>query len=293
MIDIRQTLQYSNFLKSQGWIVERIDNINYFIKKLPLIGSILKLQRPEKLDFKVVDKLSRKYRIFQLIIEPKNEAQAVTLTSNRYKLAKSTYLPSKTLQIDLTKSEKEIFSAFKKDTRQAIKKAMALSESDESKGERGNIIKTYSSADEIKTWQNAWKNSVNYSRYVPTLESLLKIKKSFPQTSSLFLASHNMSGRIIGGVLFTTSSHDRSNYITYYWYGFTNKEGRSTLSQYSLLYHGILWAKKRGYKIFDFEGIYDERFPNKSWLGFTHFKRSFGGREALYPGCYVKFRFPV
>lgn len=281
MLDIRQTRRYGEYLRENGWTVERIGDNNYFIKKFPLVGSILKLQRPEKIDITSINRIIEKYRAFQIIVEPKDESQAAILASNGYKLARTTYLPSKTLQIDLTKSEKEILSAFKKDARRLVKRG------------EGNIIKTYSTPEEIDLWRNAWKNSVNYSRYVPTLETLLKIRKSFPQSSSLFLASHNIVGRIIGGALFTTSSHDGSNYITYYWYGFTNKEGRSTLSQYSLLYHGILWAKKQGYKVFDFEGIYDERFPNKSWLGFTHFKKSFGGREALYPGCYTKFRLPI
>jgi lipid II:glycine glycyltransferase (peptidoglycan interpeptide bridge formation enzyme) len=55
-----------------------------------------------------------------------------------------------------------------------------------------------------------------------------------------------------------------------------------------MVWYGILWGKKRGAKMFDFEGIYDSRFPNKSWLGFTHFKKSFGGKEVEYPGCFVK-----
>jgi len=54
MTDIRQTLEYANYLKSNGWIVERINGINYFIKKLPLLGSILKLQRPKEIDFKII-----------------------------------------------------------------------------------------------------------------------------------------------------------------------------------------------------------------------------------------------
>ncbi|KKP30162.1 MAG: hypothetical protein UR20_C0056G0005 [Candidatus Woesebacteria bacterium GW2011_GWE2_31_6] len=70
MTDIRQTLEYANYLKSNGWIVERINGINYFIKKLPLLGSILKLQRPKEIDFKIIKKLSKKYGVFQTIIEP-------------------------------------------------------------------------------------------------------------------------------------------------------------------------------------------------------------------------------
>ncbi len=56
MIDIRQSKDYAQYLSSLGWVVERINNINYFIKKFPLIGSVIKIQRPEKIDFKEITK---------------------------------------------------------------------------------------------------------------------------------------------------------------------------------------------------------------------------------------------
>lgn len=278
MIDIRQSESYAKYLKSVGWTVERIAEINYFVRKIPVFGSILKVQRPEEIRIDKIDKLCRKYRVFQTIIEPKNELDAKYLASIGFKLTKSTYLPSKTLQIDLTKGQEEIIRHFKKDARYAIRK--------------GGGVKTveYSTPDEIRKFREGWKNSVKLNRYVPKVEQLINLKKSFPQSKSLFLASHNIAGRIIGGVIFTTSSHEESNYITYYWQAFTNSEGRTLLSQYSLLYQGILWAKRNGYKIFDFEGMFDSRFPNKSWIGFTHFKRSFGGYEVTYPGTYIKNR---
>src|SRR5204863_7952931 len=132
----------------------------------------------------------------------------------------------------------------------------------------------------IENFQKAWKNSVSFKRYVPSVNQLLNLKKSFTENPPLFLTSHNVSGGIIGGAIFTRSLHDTA----YYWQGFTNSEGRSTLSQYSLVWKGILWGKSHGCKFFDFEGIYDSRFPNKEWLGFTHFKKSFGRTEISYPG---------
>ncbi len=284
MIDIRQTQEYANYIRSLGWFVERTENTNYFIKKIPLLGSILKVQRPEKIRIDTINDLCRKYGVFQTIIEPKTQIDAKVLTSTDFKLAKSTYLPSKTLQLDLSLSMNRLISNMKKDARSAVLRASS------DRGAKFSIHE-YSTPDEIKIFREAWKNSVKLSRYVPRAEQLIKLKKSFPQTHSLFLTSHNISGSIIGGALFTTSSHERSNHITYYWQAFTNKEGRALLSQYSLLYQGILWAKRNGYKIFDFEGVFDSRFPNKSWLGFTHFKRSFGGYEVTYPGCYIRTSF--
>lgn len=283
MNDIRQSINYANYLKSQGWIVERIDNINYFIKKLPIIGSVLKIQRPKEIRYKDIKILSKKYKTFQIIIEPDLATSTITakkyhnlLLHYGYKLSKSPFLPTKTIHLDLTKLLK-----FNKETRRAIRKGSSLK------------IKKCSTPQQIKNFHNEWKKSINFRRFIPSLESLLNLRKNFPNNHSIFLTSHNKVGRIIGGALFTTSSHDASNYITYYWYGFTNKEGRTSLSQYSLLYQGILWAKSNGSKVFDFEGIYDDRFPNKSWLGFTHFKKSFGGTEVHYPGCYTKFRLPL
>lgn len=281
MVDIRQSSHFANYLKRQGWTVERIGEINYFIRIFPVIGSILKVQRPEEVRIDIIRKLARKYHSFQIIIEPKTGLDAKFLASIGFRLSKEPYLPSKTLQIDLTQTKDKIISSFKKDARRAIRKGS------------GQTIKVYSTPDEIRRWREAWRSSVNFKRYVPPADQLINLRKSFPHDYSLFLASHNIVGRIIGGALFTISSHGLSNHISYYWYGFTNNEGRTSLSQYALLYQGILWAKKMDCKVFDFEGIYDSRFPNKSWLGFSHFKRSFGGSEVLYPGCYTKLRLPL
>ena len=282
MVDIRQSIQYANYLKLQGWTTERIGETNYFIKKLPIIGSVLKIQRPETTDFNTIDRLCRKYHVFQIIIEPQLTAginsalKHNVLITHGFRLSKSPFLPSKTLQSDLTQPQKEILGHVKKDARRAVRVGNT------------KTIKEYSTPSGIRKWREAWKNSVKFDRYVPSVQSLLNLRKSFPYNYSVFLASHNISGNIMGGALFTRTSHG----VAYYWYGFTNSEGRTSLSQYSLLYYGILWAKKNGNKIFDFEGIYDPRFPNKSWLGFTHFKRSFGGYEVEYPGCYSRFRLP-
>jgi len=276
VIDIRQTQEYANYLKKEGWKVARIENTNYFIKKLPLIGSILKIQRPEEINFKTIKKLCQKYRVFQVIVEPISTTTDGTIKHNLfishgYKLSKSPYLPSKTLQIDLATPLK-----FDKETRRCIRI-----------GDRVKIKKCSTPSDLIK-FHNAWRKSVKFTRFAPSLESLINLQSAFSIHKPTILTSHNVSSSIIGGAIFTRSLHD----CAYYWQGFTNKEGRSSLSQYSLVYQGLLWAKKVGCKVFDFEGIYDERFPNKSWLGFTHFKKSFGGKEVNFPGCYTKWIFP-
>ena len=94
MVDIRQSIHYANYLRHEGWVIERIAETNYFIKKLPLFGSILKVQRPEEVRIDTIRELARKYHTFQVVIEPKTELDAKFLTSIGFKLSKSPYLPT-------------------------------------------------------------------------------------------------------------------------------------------------------------------------------------------------------
>ncbi len=270
MKDIRQTSEYANYLSKIGWNIEKIDGTYIFIKKFPFIGSVIKIQRPEKLSFAKIEKLAKKIRSFQIIIEPKNKSDQKKLKMNGFRLSKTPYLPSRTLRIDLTKSKEKIFNQLKKDCRYAIKKNENLE------------FKNYELND-LEKFRNFWKEAVGIKRYVPPLSQLVEMKKSFKE-DSLFLTTENGES----GAIFLNSGD-----ISYYWQAFTNKVGRKKMYQYRIVWEGISWAKKKKAKLFDFEGIYDSRFPNKSWLGFTHFKKSFGGNEVEYPGCFVKNRLPI
>jgi len=269
MIDIRQRQEYSKYLNKIGWTTVRKNETNYFIKKIPLLGSVLKIQRPEHIDIDFINRLAQQYGVFRVIIEPKTKFDAIYLTKIGYKLSKSPYLPTKTIHIDLTDSKKTIKKRLNKKTRYSIKRGGVLT------------IKEYSSPKEIKTFQKAWKNSVNLSRHVPSASQLLALKQTFRKFPPLFLASHNVNAEIIGGAVFTRSGR----HVSYYWQAFSSKEGRLFPSSHSLLWNGLLWAKSKGCKIMDLEGVYDERFPNKKWLGFTHFKKGFGGHKKEYPGA--------
>jgi len=265
MNDIRQTQEYANYLSQIGWRVERSAEINYFIRKLPLFGSILKIQRPQEIRISKIRELAKKYRAFQVIIEPKSSLDADFLVSLGFHLSKSPYLPTKTLQIDLTQTKEKIFKDLEKDAKSAIKK--------------GENIEIADCKDNLEKFRGAWKKSVGLKRYVPALEHLASLKKAF-KNNSLFL----MTGDESAGAIFLSGDG-----IGYYWQAFTNREGREKHEQYNIVWEGILRVKKIGARIFDFEGIYDERFPNKSWLGFTHFKKSFGGYEVIHPGTFVKW----
>ncbi|HJX46131.1 MAG TPA: hypothetical protein VJ399_03135 [Patescibacteria group bacterium] len=292
MIDIRQTFTYAKYLSKTGWIAKREKGVNYFIKRFPLIGSVIKIQRPKIIDFEYIEKLVKKNKAFQIILEPdlnthiksfsfSHNQKLTTGNSTSYhnllynlgfKLSKSPYLPTKTLQLDLNKSEKTLFDGLKKDCRYALRRNSQ------------NLVSNYQLKD-IGKFREYWKKAAGTRRYIPSLSHLYALKKFFGK-NCLFLGINSPKQIYTGAIFLKTKD------IGYYWQAFTNRAGRKQLVQYKIVWEGILWAKKKGVKIFDFEGIYDERFPNKSWLGFTHFKESFGGSEIKYPGCFSIFKIP-
>lgn len=277
MKDIRQTREYAEYLKRVGWEVKKAGGNYFYIKHLPLLGNFAKLQRPEEINIKDIDLIAEEYKPFRFVVEPVNKkhsdakaearSQELTIKNLGFRLSKSSYLPTKTLQLDLTLSINRLISNTDKDVQYSLRKTQGL-----------KITKTESIADFLK----AWRQAVGWKRYVPSLDNLQALKTSFGEKCILYsytaLPRHN---RAKAGAIFL-----RTKDIGYYWQAFTNKEGRKTLIQYRILWEGIKWAKKNGCKIFDMEGIYDERFPNKSWLGFSRFKKKFGGEEITYPGTY-------
>ena len=266
MNDIRQSEEYSRYLQSIGWKVHKLEGVYYFLKKV-LFFNTVKVQRPGRFSEKLIEKIISRHKPLNLIVEPINVTQVKLLGKYNFKLSKSPYLPTKTLILNLSQTEDVLVGYLKKDARYSLNKA---------KGVKISEVKN------LKEFHNAWKRTVRLKRIIPTMQELQSLKNCF-LSSSLLLTSHNNNGNITAGAIFLISGK-----TAYYWQAFTNSEGRFTLSQYKLLWVGILWAKKKDCSIFDFEGIYDPRFPIKSWLGFTHFKKSFGGTEIKYPGAYTK-----
>jgi len=289
MADLRQSPPYAAYLKKIGWQVEKLQIANgrlqIFIKNLPFIGSIIKIQRPEKIPFEKIDNIAKKYRALFVKLEPKqcNNRVIEQLSHHGYKPS-SPVLPTKTLQLDLTSSQEQIFSKFKKDARYEIKKA-----------ERNNLrllISQYPNiliSNFVSLWQkNAWSRGF----WLPIKKEIESLYQAFDKNAYLLTASYYNNiyyhSKLLAGALIVIYDN-----VAYYFYAASSPEGKKLSASYLVVWEAIKLAKRKGCRIFDFEGIYDERFPNKSWLGFTHFKKSFGGKEVEYPGSFIKFFNPI
>ena len=312
MTDLRQTKEFANFLKSQGWIIETISEAKpkktprgcakalprgetkAFIRKLPLTPfSIIKLQRPEMIDIQKINQLAKNHRALAIYIEPSLSTINYQLSTkkNGFHLSRSPFLPTKTIHLDLAQSQKQLLTDMKKDARYCIRKASLAGPTCKQVGPDG-----------IKLFHQAWKRAVSWKRHVPPLKTLKNLKTAFgPKAIFLVALTKVTPGVELGQNDVDTPGVDAilagtiillTKDTAYYYYAFTSKEGRKMMAQYLLVWEVIKIAKKQGCKIFDFEGIYDPRFPIKNWQGFSYFKKSFGGKEVEYPGCFVKKRLP-
>lgn len=275
MVDLRQTPNYARFMKSIGWIVERKDGVNYFIKKFPLVGSFIKIQRPEKIDYQYIDVLAVKYHTFQIVIEPLDKYQALSVKKKRYKQNKIPFIPSKTISIDLTKSDKQLLKEMHYKTRYNIKVAK----------KRGVKIKL---SKNIEKFSKFWQRCALKQRgmFLSQKNEIAQLYKAFSKSSDIILAIH--SNELVAGMLLL-----HADKTSYYMYAASSNIGKKLFAPTLAVWEAIKVAKYRGSKIFDFEGIYDKRFPLKSWKGFTRFKKSFGGREVEHPGAFTKYRLPI
>lgn len=260
--DLRQAPAYAAYMKSLGWQVSE----GAFIKKLPLLPfSIIKIQRASRLPNLAALK---KFRPVYLAYEPPLNAKPPNGLKPTTPL-----LPSKTIVLNLTKSLTQLLAGMHPKTRYNIKKHRLSI-----KVWRGDKIPSQI----IKAFFEIYRqNSQRLHFWGINLNQLNSLIKFFGKNSYLISCQE-------GGLLIMI--YDR---VAYYSHNAATIKGRHLFTPTLITWEAIKLSKKLGCKAFDFEGVTDERFPiTHKWLGFTRFKKSFGGKEVTYPGNFVKWMWP-
>ena len=278
---------YADFIKLLGWQIVSIDGVNIFFKHFPFLGGMAKMHRPEKLpDIKKLSAILKEYKIRSVSVEPDSSVEQKKFTVWIKKLAKNitinktNFLPTKTIHIDLTGSEDEIFKRFSEAKRRAVRRAQKNNlriyepARHASQGDAGGSTN-------IKDLIKIKNKSAGLFGFVTTT-GVSELWQTFaPDHAAILLAQTNMgNSHVVGGVLLlfwqTTA---------YYWIAGATREGKKLFAPTLLVWEALKLAKNRGCKQFDFVGIWDERMPNKfhDWKGFTKFKDGFGGAELYYP----------
>ncbi len=286
-MDLRQTEKYGNYMEEGlGWkVVEINDNrqrIQIFIRSLGVFGAIAKIQRVGwPIPWRDINIILKENKVWMCKIEPDIEIgnkdfQNVIkdLGENRFKQDKWPLSASKTICLNLSVSLEEIEKQMKKDAKYCLRKS------------RDSNIKLQKN--DFSEFYDCWrKGSKIKSLWIPAKDKFMKMVDIFGD-DCFCLTALNQNKETIGGVFVLFS--DQS---AYYYYSTSLPEGKKLNAPYLLMWESITEAKKRGCLKWDFEGIYDSRFPIKGWEGFSHFKKSFGGEEISYVGSFTKWMLPI
>lgn len=318
--DLRQSQGWARFLASQGWEVEKLRVIcvskngraeravtNYelriFIRKIPLIGSVIKIQRPKIIPpVKEIDRIAKKHHAFCVKLEPANSKQ-LTAKSSRplagFVRDSAPSLPTKDTIVSLTKSEKELWKTLSPDTRHDIEEA------------EKNRISVASHQPGDKKFDQALESFFRLLSetgrrkgfWSPNFKQLKAKTEAFGKNSILLLAHPPSSAgwrttdgqvllpnRPIAGFLILIH-----NGTAYYHYTATSIAGRKLSATYLLMWKTMLKAKNLGLGSLNLGSIYDPRYHKvtKGWQNFSTFKKKWRGNEVEYPIPLIKYYHPA
>lgn len=288
-MDIRQWPAWGKYLGSISWKIETISGRQFCVRKIPgLPFSVIKSQRPQNpLSFSQIDQLAKKYKALFVLIEPalENYQESAFKKSGYHKSAMILAHTSTTL-INLKKSEKELLLSFSENARRNIKKAKNFNlttktvflKNDKDHIWFGKFFELFKNLSEIKKF------------YIPSYDEYLKKMQAFKNNSFIAFAFQN----------------GESNPVAAVWIGFYQKtgvymntgildEGYRTLANYLLVWEALKVCQELKLEVFDFEGIFDPRFPkdHPRWANFTEFKRRFHGAQVDYPPPQIKIYNPI
>ena len=279
MADYRQSEEYIQYFSKKGWLVEKVGDTFALIRKIPWIGSIIKVQRCDgNISLNEIEKMAKENRALFVVIEPDIKTEDTcyaqleqTFKLNGYKDLNFFLSPTKTSYIDLTGSEEGILSSFDSNIRKSLRGSL---KKDLSFRLSNNLEEFYSllyeagkrrdfSVQTFSDWKDKWG--------------------SFGSQAQIILAY--LDGKeLLGGNMFTIKPP-----VAFGLFLPTTEYCRSTQVAANLIWEGLKIAKKSGCTSFDLDGLYDDRYKSpKKWRGVTTFKRKFRGHEVEFMRPQVK-----
>ncbi|MEK7577321.1 MAG: peptidoglycan bridge formation glycyltransferase FemA/FemB family protein [Patescibacteria group bacterium] len=272
-MEIQQSPLFAQYIKQLGWKTEKIGPYTLFIKSFFFIGAIGKLQRTTTLpSYKTIIALIKKHRIKLLVVEPDHSISSkalslfTTMLKPHVRISTAHYLSTKTIRVDLTSLDDDIFKKFSEAKRRAVRRSTTL----------GVSIKESTNIQELI--QLKAKTAGLFGGL--TTYGMKELWSCFAPTNASILLAYAKDREIMGGVLLLYWDH-----CAYYWIAGATKAGKKAFSPTLLVWEALKIAKKNRCETFDFVGVWDERLPKENlvWKGFTKFKEGFGGSSLYYP----------
>lgn len=285
-VDLRQTDEWAWYLSSIGWKIERLATSQkrlgnfLYIRKIPLTPfAIAKLQRPRRTGqavFARLEDVCRKYRVIRLYVEPVTSSLERQLLKRGFSQTKTSYLPRKTIWLDLAKTERQLLTAMKAKTRYNIGLAKR----------KGIIVDVVDGKrlTQTKLGSEFFELLKSNSRRL----GIFALPRGWYEAQLVafgekcFVALAYLDNQLVAGDFFMTSKN-----ACFYSHNGSTELGRKLMAPTLCAWEGIREAKRRKLKIFDFGGVDDGSRELKRWKGFSRFKEGFGGYKISFPPQYA------
>lgn len=173
-----------------------------------------------------------------------------------------------TSQIDLSKSEEELMSGMRKNTRYEVRQAL-----------KENIeIKESKDIEDIDEFYALQIETAKRQKFVAFNKKFLKeqfsifVKENQAVLYTAYLGKKKLAQAFI---IFYGDEAD-------YHYGASTEEGRKFPGAYLIQWHAIMEAKKRGFRSYNLWGVAPKEETSHRFYGVSIFKRGFGGDDIEY-----------
>lgn len=210
--------------------------------------------------------LAKKEQAIFIKAEPSNDHVAQTLAERKFKLSHKEIQPSRTVILDLEKSEAELKAAMHHKTRYNIGVAE----------KHGIIVKE---SEDIGVFWKLMQKTTKRDRFFSHTQSYYQKLFNFFHDGhdikiKLFLAF--CQGRPLAGALVLFFGE-----MGFYLHGASDYDHRQLMASYLLHWEILKGLKFQDLKFYDFWGI-----NARHWPGVTRFKLGWGGRTVEYPGSF-------
>lgn len=296
MTELRQCKEYGEYLKEVVWEVEKHGKFQAFVRTIPFTPiSVMKIQRVsiKDLDWDWIRMISKKHKVMVNYIELGESIRVKVgdvskvvevvdgniMTKQGYRAIKNGMLPTKTQVLDLRHKIEDLRLNFKAKTRYNL-----------------GLTERKSLATEIKTGKELLEDEAYRVAFVKIVQENAK-RVGYWATPTNWIEAKFKAFRDKCFVVFVKNNEEIlavalflcTDTTCFYSLNGSVLLGRKLFAPTVAVWAAIIEAKQRKLRELDFDGVYDERYPNKRWLGYTRFKAGFSGDYVYYPPALVKW----
>jgi len=244
-MELQQSPPYVSYIRRLGWKTEVLEGTTLFIRKIPFIGTLAKIQRFDTLPYLprlIPFLLSR--RVTTVAAEPSSTVDQdsysawLASVSKFFKIYREPFMATKTIRIQLGDDEQTIFSRLTEAKRRAVRKA-----------QKNNIV--VDASPNIAGLMSIKAKGAGLFGSITTYGADIVWEEFAKKKKACTLLAYRKGTKIpVAGVMLLMWDN-----ISYYWIAGATKQGKKLFAPTLLVWEALRLSKQQGATAFDFLGL--------------------------------------